>query len=288
MTNFKLLTHDFRSPVQGGEPIWDGTTLPFDLPRVVLDTSDEECSYGWNYVTDLAEGIRIAGLWRSGRPNAIVVVTPGDDAVSRGAKCRASTLRIERYASDDEVLAGLRAFSASFGAHAERMAGEQLAWRQALARPLRDQDAVTAGLRAALHARGLDDWTLRSFETARAAWAAWDAWVDRNAWAAIRDAWVARDARDARDAWVARDARDALSAWAAWDARAARDAWDAWDAWDARAALTVCYASLQGWVRRDASVLTTGIRAAYANGLEIAVPTGAKELGFAMAEGTSA
>ena len=54
MTYWKLLTHDFRPPVQQGEPVWDGLTLPFQLPTVRLDASDVECSFGWNFVEDLA------------------------------------------------------------------------------------------------------------------------------------------------------------------------------------------------------------------------------------------
>ena len=47
MTVFKLITHDYRPPIQGGDPVWDGHTLPFQLPRVTLDTSDADCGSGW-------------------------------------------------------------------------------------------------------------------------------------------------------------------------------------------------------------------------------------------------
>lgn len=30
MNAYKVLTHDYRPPVQGGEPVWDGETLPWD------------------------------------------------------------------------------------------------------------------------------------------------------------------------------------------------------------------------------------------------------------------
>jgi hypothetical protein len=48
--------------------------------------------------------------------------------------------------------------------------------------------------------------------------------------------------------------------------------------------LTLYYASKKGWVDYDPSLLTTGLREAYKNGLGIAVPTGEKELGWAMAK----
>jgi len=41
MTFWKLFTHDFCSPLQGGKPACDGS-LPFTLPSVKLDMSDEE------------------------------------------------------------------------------------------------------------------------------------------------------------------------------------------------------------------------------------------------------
>lgn len=37
---FKVLTHDFRPPVQGGSPVWDGKRKTLD--RVTLDTGPGE------------------------------------------------------------------------------------------------------------------------------------------------------------------------------------------------------------------------------------------------------
>jgi hypothetical protein len=59
---------------------------------------------------------------------------------------------------------------------------------------------------------------------------------------------------------------------------------DARAAWAAWAALTLTYASANAWVKHPANLLTVGIRDAYRSGLEIAVPTGPDELGWAMAE----
>ena len=151
--------------------------------------------------------------------------------------------------------------------------------------------AETAAKAAARDAAGDAAWA--------AAWAAaWDAaWAA--AWAAARDAawwdaaWAARAARaawDARAAWAARaawDARDAWDAWAARAAGAARDAWAAratWAAGAAGAALVVFTARGAGWIAGDPLLLTTGLRDAYAAGLDIALPTGPAELGWAMSE----
>ncbi len=250
MTHFKVLTSDYRPPLQGGKPIWDGVTLPFTLPSVTLDRSDAECSNGWNYTDDLATALRIAGLWPTGRPSVALMVEPAADGIARGEKRRASSLTLVRQATDDEIADAIHALSAPFGEHQDTMAAEQVAWRMALRRPRRDEEAVVAGLTAALAARSLP-WTLAKFDSARAARAAWDAW----------------------DAWAA---------WDAWDARAA---WDARDAWAARDALTWQFAGRMGWVPKP-DLLTTGLRDAYATGLAIAIPTGPSRLGWAM-EGTS-
>ncbi len=259
---YKILTHNYRPPVQGGQPIWDGVTLPFALPPVKLDTGLEDCAAGWNYTGSLADALRIAHLWPDGRPSLALYVEPSSDAVTRGDKSRCSQLTIVGRVPFEEVRAAIRVLSEPFGVHADRMAESQVAWYEALGRPRRNVREVERGLRAALEARGLD-WKLERFDSAG----------------------DARDARDARAAW---DARDAWAAWAAWAARAAWDAWaawaawDAWDAWAARDALTIEYAALQEWTEDDPMLLTTGLRDAYEAGLAIAVPTGPDTLGWAM------
>ena len=262
MTAFKVLAHDFSPPIQGGAPVWDGVTLPFEMPEVTLDTSMEECAAGWNYTQTLAQALKVTGFWKAGRPSVCLNVAPSSDGITRGDKSRCSRLTILSRCTREEVLAALREMSEPFGEHADRMAESQFAWMHALARPNREKAVVEACLQTALDARGLDC-EIREYESARAAWAA-------------------RDARAAWDAWAARDAR------AAWDARAARAAWAAWDgwaAWDAWAALTVEYAALEKWIDHDPLLLTTGIRDAYESGLESALPTGPKVLGYAMKEG---
>lgn len=76
MTHWKVLTHDWRPPIQGGDPLCDGTTWPVTLPEVGVDATDAGCGAGWNCVTDLAAGLRIAGLWPTGRPSRVVVAEP--------------------------------------------------------------------------------------------------------------------------------------------------------------------------------------------------------------------
>lgn len=202
MHGYKVLTHDYRPPVQGGDPIWDSVTLPHTLPAVALDTGSGECSYGWNYCADLPTALRIARYWPDGRPAVAVRVEASADAIQRGDKWRASSLTITERASDDDLRAAIRVNSAVFGDLADEMAAEQWAWFIALGRPCLDAVAVEAGLRAALAARGLD-WSLRHLDNARAAWAAWAAWAAGDAW----DAWAARDALTvylaARRGWVA-------------------------------------------------------------------------------------
>ena len=231
---WKILTHDWRPPIRGGEPLCRTEDLPLTLPLVPLDTSDLECGAGWNFADDLATGFRIAGLWPLGRPSVALVVEPMGEVVTRGDKRRCAQLRLTREATTEEVQDGILTLSKLFGDLADAMAVEQWEWRVALGRPRRDPQLVEDALRDALTARDLAKWSIHRYDSARAAWAAWDAW-------------------------------------------------DAWDAWAARAALTVFYASRKGWIGGDPALATTGIRAAYNSGVEIVLPTGPHELGYAMA-----
>ncbi len=191
-SGWKILTHDLRSPIQGGEPVFVGE-LPTTLAAVALDTSGVECGAGWNYSADLATAFGIAGLWPNGRPSRAFLVEASDDAIERGDKRRASSLTLVREASDAEIRDGVAAFSARyFGAHTERMTTEQLEWRRALARPRREPAAVSAHLQTAVVTRGLS-WSLKEYDSCKAAW-------------------------DARAAWDVRAARAARAAWAAWAA----------------------------------------------------------------------
>src|SRR6266850_2502811 len=233
MTFWKLFTHDFCSPLQGGKPVWDGS-LPFTLPIVKLDTGDKECSHGWNFVDDLAKGFQIAGMWPNGRPSCVGVIEPSKDAIQRKDKWRSSGGKIVRFATEIEIAQGIEQFSKVFKGFESEMASEQIAWRYALGRPENNEAAVVEGLEKALAHRGLK-WTVKKYGAARDAWAAW----------------------------------------AAWDARAARAAW---------AALIHFFAGAKKWVPASPDMLTAGLRDAYINGLEIALPTEKDTLGYAMKE----
>lgn len=273
MIAYRCWTHDLRPPVRGGDPVsgWDGS-CPFVLPPVRVDRTGSECAAGYSACERPETALRISGLWPDGRPSRLFVVDSGRRKVEhRKEKVRAASWTVVRECSSEEVAAAVLGLSVAFGPHAERMAAEQIAWRDALARPGHDPEAVEAGLRTSLKRRRIGAWSLRRYDSARAARAAWDAWEARAARAA-RAAWAAWAARAAMDVWAARDA---------WAARAARDARDARDAWDA---LTATYASLSSWVDRPADLLTAGLREAYRSGLGVALPTGPSEMGWAMDE----
>ena len=173
---WKILTHDFRPPIQGGDPLCDGRTWPVTLPDVPLDRSSSECAVlgGWHFGRSIETALKIGGMWTTGRPSVVVAVEPAGDMIERGDKCRAASLRLLRIATEDEIADAIRRFSAVFSPHADRMAEEQIAWRAALARPKRNVEAVECGLRAALEARKLI-WELKRFDSARDAGDARDA-----------------------------------------------------------------------------------------------------------------
>ena len=59
---YKILTHHWCPPVQGGDPLCAGV-LPVDLPPVPLDTGQNDCAAGYNYTRDLVTAAKIAGFW---------------------------------------------------------------------------------------------------------------------------------------------------------------------------------------------------------------------------------
>ena len=179
---WKILTHDYCSPIQGGPPVWDGTTLPFTLPLRGLDTSEAECGAGWNYCDDLAVAFKIGGFWPTGRPSVALVVEPAADALARGDKRRASGLTLLRLATAEEISVAIDRFSLIFGVHAQAMADEQRAWRLALDRPRRDAAAVERALVEALRARGLTSWSLKQYAGTWGAREAWGPWGAGEVW----------------------------------------------------------------------------------------------------------
>lgn len=173
---FKILTRDYRPPIQGGDPVWDGETIPFELPKAKLDTSNDDCGAGWNYTEQLAEAITIAGMWPDGSPACCVHVKASDDRIRRRNKLRCSQLTIVARGEPDEIRAAIAALSSKWfaGEHAEWMSASQWDWYQALGRPDIDEIAVAIDLQAALEARALDGWTLRRYDNVGAARAAID------------------------------------------------------------------------------------------------------------------
>ena len=199
---------------------------------------------------------------------------------------RASSLNLIRQATREEIGEAVGRFSEVFGKHAEEMAREQMAWFEALGRPLWDEDKVRKGLLTTLERRELK-WGLKVFPDVRAALDAWNSWAIWATWAAW-NAWATRDTWNTVAA-AARAARDALDSWAIWGAWTTKTTWNArwyaldpWDAWDARDALTLHFADLNGWVKHPKNLLD-GLREAYQFGLEVAIPTGPDEFGYAMA-----
>jgi len=278
MTNYKVFTSDLCSPIQGGDPVWDGT-LPYTTPVVELDRSDKDCASGWNFCRRSSTALQIAGIWPNGYPSRLFKIDPIGEVVERGDKCRAAQITIVREVTD--LRPAIEELSAPFGAHKDAMVEEQLKWSEALARPQYDPAVVEEGLKAALEKRGLADWTLKRFENDRAfrgALSDWDSWYDWSARTARYD-WASRSTSDA---WYASDAWYSRSAWNDWSYSSDMAAMAASDA---MSALTVFYSSEMGWIKQPADLMTVGIREAYLNGLEIAIPTGGKELGWAMVGG---
>ena len=297
---YKALTHDYRPPIQGGDPIWDGTPGAV-LPKVETDCTYTACSAGWNYCDTVAQCLTIAGLWPDGWPSAVVEVEPIGSTFRCENKSRAPSLRIHRQLSESEIRPAVEEMSVPFGSYQQGMCDAQMAWRTALSRPLHDRGQVEAGLAQALKVRGLK-WTLQDLrvardaenakdvENARAAWAAraardaWDAWAVVAAWNA-RNVTAVRAILDARAAWTTWPIWDAWDKWANRDWADIWNTWDAWDtraAWAARAAMTVQYAALQGWILLDPLHLTTGLQDAYRNGLDRVSPTGKDTLSYTL------
>ena len=217
-TGYKILTHDWRPPIQGGEPLCDGL-LPVTLPLVELDTSPNDCAIGYNYAGSLCEAAKIASFWPAGRPAKCLIVSASDDAIQRKTKRRCSQLTLERLCNEAKIQQSMRELVKDWaGEYTEPLVKEQWLWYEALGRPHYDKDQVVASLHKALKTRGLN-WTLKEFRDARAAWAA----LTLNT--------------------------------------------------------SVSLFGLKGYA---ADFLTLGIRDAYLYGLDIAIPTGPSELGWAM------
>ena len=119
MIAYKVVTHDWRPPVQGGDPICDGR-LPYTLPIVEVDSSAVECAAGWNFAREPHTALRSAGLWPDGEPSRLLVCEVGDKGVKRGNKLRRATgVLLREVPVTDEIVARLH----------EPLAGEGIASR---------------------------------------------------------------------------------------------------------------------------------------------------------------
>jgi hypothetical protein len=188
---YKVFTHRLCSPIQGGEPVWNGE-LPYELPTREVDESENECGAGWNACIDPVHALAIAGMWPDGFPSRMYQMETTAKTFSRKEKIRASTWTITEEINVREII---RKMSTCFEPFANEMACEQIAWYEALARPHDSEKAVIDNLRSALIMRGLAHWHLKKFDypeprEAREAREAWGAWAAREAWAA----WAAREA----------------------------------------------------------------------------------------------
>src|SRR3990167_8821615 len=190
INGYKILTHDWRSPLRSNKNQLCNGIMPVTLPRVPLDLSDKECSFGWNYMEHLHEAATIVSWWPKRKSARCIVVEGDKDAIQRGAKRRASGMTLVRECSNHEIQTAMRALVAWTGEHAEAIAQEQWLWYKALQVPYHDEKAVENGLQVALEVRGLKHWHLQKYEDARGAWSARDAQGAWGAWGA----WGARDA----------------------------------------------------------------------------------------------
>ena len=169
MIGYKVLTRSYRSPIQGGPPLFDGRT-PFVTPSVVCSDGPEECGVGWNFCRDPQTALRIGRCWPDGHTSTLwVVEAPEASVVQRKDKCRAPQLTIVRATTDAENRAAVLAFCALFGLHERAMATAMDGW----ARLLAGQPGVKPPARLA--------WAAWDARDARDAWTAWDALAIRYA-----------------------------------------------------------------------------------------------------------
>jgi len=299
----------------GGQPILrESARLPITLPAVDLDTTADPYGAGYHYSPSLAGAARTSGFWPNGRPARCVSVVASEDAVEckLSSDCgkstlyeyphdlfarydvkmrirRASALTIAAVCTDNEIRKAMREI-VYWSLTADELVEEQWAWYVALGRPSFEETKVVEGLHAALAHRQLD-WTLRRFERAEDAWAAR---AGELAWALLNGRTAHHDERPG-PTWSGQLGGPSAGLWLepieignftfnAWEAQ-----WDRWDPWDVYVAnqakhALVGYISLSGgwFTDKTTANLSVGIRDAYYHGLAVAVPTGPRELGYAM------
>lgn len=121
---YKVFTHAYRSPIQGGDPIWDGA-LPFTLPKVAVDESYLECAAGWNACVDEVTAVQISGIWRNGWPARLYAVETCEQVFKRGDKLRAATWDV---VEERPIAPVIQRLSKAFGPHEQAMYAALMGW----------------------------------------------------------------------------------------------------------------------------------------------------------------
>src|SRR3990172_7168013 len=131
LKGWKVLTHDYRPPIQGGNPVWD-STLGQTTPKVAVDMSAAGCGAGWNFTTRPETALRIGGLWPDGRPSRLIRVETAGAHVVWGDKCRTEQIVWGREAGPAKVRSAVTALFGPFEAeHRPRMVESTMLWRGA-------------------------------------------------------------------------------------------------------------------------------------------------------------
>jgi hypothetical protein len=170
MICYRATTHDLRSPIRGGKPIWDGS-VPFRLPEVKCEYSSRQCAPGWYATQFPEEALIMASLWPDGFSARFWrVEAPDEIVVVREKKCRAPWWNIVKEESIAVALVPIAQgilcqLAPDNLALRESLLIEMQAWHTALGRPTHDAARVKAGLRAALDARGLRSWSLQQYRS---------------------------------------------------------------------------------------------------------------------------
>lgn len=279
VTAYRLFTHDLRSPIQGGLPLFAGS-VPHVLPAV-------SCLEWFAWKTP-REALQAGGLWPTGRPSRLFRLESEVPIRKSFDGLRASTWTIvEEIVGLEEIV---RELTVPW-AHGliDSLVAEQMAWRRALARPYAEAAKVEQGLHRALEIRGFSSWKLRRYPNVEAIWEDALSEVPH----AGDDSWGALDLVDAaKEKWskshgIPRSGASGL--WVGWQEWEGVDFWDdieiseaAGASYDAEAALNVWSAAKRGWLDCSPDVLTVGIRDAYEHGLASARPVATGVLGWSM------
>lgn len=158
MRVYKVFTHDLRSPVVGGEPVWSGR-LPYTLPRVPIARGNHFCGEGWAACRTPTAAIQFAGLFPNGRPARVFTgFVQGDYAESTDPmqpgvmKIRAETILLDTEMPLEPIIEELAEIT--WTKYTGTMISELFDWIAALKRPLHNEHIVGYALYEALKAQG--------------------------------------------------------------------------------------------------------------------------------------